>query len=435
MDTLLSNKDNNSGINYKKRLFLYFFIVFLLFSVTVLVFQGYRDRLNRIEMMSNSLRAYTYALDTTINFKEELLDDVRFTSISESGIVVLDSYVDREDTMENHLMRPEVIEAHRTGDGYHIRRSATTGEQYFYYARKVDDGFIRVALPYHEDTKAQLGPDIDFIIIVIILFLVALVALWLIAKRFGRDLEAMKCDLMQEVTARAKLKAEMTSAIAHELRTPTSAIRSYSETLCDEGIEPEYKAHFIKRIHAASLRLSELLENVSLLTKMEEAPSRFTVQDVDVAEIAREVGDEFLSMNLAGKSLSVECDIPLGVVVQGSRALIYSIWRNLLENAIKYGRNNVEVKMQMVKQEGGLYHFCLSDNGVGLEAKHLPRLFERFYRVEAGRTRDDGGSGLGLSIVAHAVQNHGGTVSARIGDNGGLAIDFSLAIDKVRGGH
>ncbi len=414
------------AVRYKKRLFTYFLIVFTTFSVAVVLFERYRERDYRIEMLSTLLDNYSYvAQENTSHIA--IPDNMRITRINEAGTVVFDNNVSDTSSMENHATRPEITLARKNGSGYDIRTSSTTGVAYFYYARKLPDGYIRMAMPYNSAVKSHLTPDTGFLIFTVVLFLVTMVALWFIARRYGQDLQTLKNRLTQEAKARAKLKAEMTSAIAHELRTPTSSIRSYSETLCTPGIDDEHKDAFIRRIHDASVRLSELLENVSLLTKMEEAPANFNSVEVNVLEVIEGVVEEFQSVGSKGKPFTVVCKVADDVVVRGSKILIYSIWRNLIENSIKYGGDSVKIVIKSEPSEDENYYcFSLRDNGSGLEEKHLDRLFERFYRVDKGRTRDDGGSGLGLSIVAHAVKHHQGSITAENSDMGGLTIRFSL---------
>lgn len=415
-------------MNYKLRLFFYFLLVFVFYTVSLVGYEQWRERTYRIDILSSVLESYTHILEQDSSVVH-LPSDVRVTMIANGGRVTLDNSVDSTKVLENHFNRPEVIAAKRTGSGYDIRQSATTGQTYFYYVRRTPDGYIRVALPYTSQTQSMLTPDLGFVILAVLLFMVAMGFLWLIARRFGHDVEHLKVKITNETEVRAAMKAEMTSAIAHELRTPTSAIRSYSETLCSGDIDEEHRRQFAERIHSASIRLSELLSDVSLLTKMEEASEKFTVERVDVGAVAREVVSEFSAIAQAS-SVKIECSIAEKTVIDGNSTLVYSIFRNLVENAIKYGGRWISVNISLLAQADNQYTFCVSDTGQGLDEKHLGRLFERFYRVDQGRTRDDGGSGLGLSIVAHAVAFHCGTIFARNGQNGGLEVVFTLNIHR-----
>ncbi len=409
-------------LNYKVRLFLYFFVVFGIFSVVVVVFERVGDRAHRKDMMATNLSIYSELLESNLLLSDGLPTSLRVTYINSDGTVGYDRDVSNYDSMENHLSRPEVLGAISSGTSYDIRHSETTDIPYFYLARRLCNGdFIRVALPYDSNTRMLLSPDTFFLIFVCILFVFALLFLWFICARFGRNLEGLRSDLEDEVRARAQLKSEMTSAIAHELRTPVSSIRSYAETLCGEGISPEFQAQGIGRIHAASVRLSELLENVSLLTKIEEAPARFQVERIDISGILSEVIAEFSDID----GFVISNNLPDVLEMDGSGILVYSIWRNLLENALKYGDGSVSLHLDF--SEGGVYRFRVRDGGGGVSDGDLGRMFERFYRIDCGRSRECGGSGLGLSIVSHAVSYHRGEVFARNIEGGvGFEVCFSL---------
>lgn len=142
--------------------------------------------------------------------------------------------------------------------------------------------------------------------------------------------------------------------------------------------------------------------------------------------LSNEVVDEF-SKAIAANSIKVDNLIPEGTVVKGNSTLLHSVFRNLLENAIRYGGKWITVTISLRGSDENYYYFSIADNGKGITDGHLPRLFERFYRINDGRSRDDGGSGLGLSIVRHAVLQHGGDISAHNFEGGGLEIRFSIA--------
>lgn len=411
-------------MNYKNRLFLYFFLVFALFTATVVVYQQIRDKERRIASLQEELNIYSDIVERNPK-STSLPPDIRITVIQNGGRVLFDNSIDSTHKIANHHNRKEIIDAKKTGTGYDIRTSTTLAKPYFYYARKTNDGFIRVALPYNTRTKEILATDKTFIILVFMLFLLSLTFLWIIAKRFGDDIIRLKKSIRKEEKQRIKLKAEMTSAIAHELRTPVSAIRGYSETLLEDEVPQEKKELFINRIHSAAVRLSDLLQDVSLLTKIEEAPGVFKKERVDINTISHEVIDEFASL-IAENSIKVENGIPNGTTVYGNSTLLNSIFRNLIENAIRYGGKWITITLSLTESNDKFYYFSISDNGKGIAEGHLTRLFERFYRIDDGRSRDDGGSGLGLSIVRHAVLQHGGDISAHNKEGGGLEIRFSI---------
>ncbi len=223
-----------------------------------------------------------------------------------------------------------------------------------------------------------------------------------------------------------KLKQEMSNNITHELRTPVSSIRGYLETVLDcDGLSEERKHHFLKKARAQAERLTDLIRDVALITKTEEAPETLPAEDVDVAALARGVADD-LAPGLDAAGMKAEISLPQSLTIRGNYSLLYSVFRNLMENSIRYAGQGTRVSVACYKETAEFCYFCYYDTGKGVPEEHLPRLFERFYRVTDGRTRDTGGTGLGLSIVRNAVQYHGGSVIVRNRCEGGLEFLFTL---------
>ncbi len=223
-----------------------------------------------------------------------------------------------------------------------------------------------------------------------------------------------------------KLKQEMSNNITHELRTPVSSIRGYLETVLDcGGLDEERKRHFLEKARAQAERLTDLIRDVALITKTEEAPGTMPSEEVDVAAVARGVADD-LAPGFAKAAMEAHIDLPGKLPIQGNYSLVYSVFRNLMENSIRYAGAGARVCVTCYKETGEYCYFSYYDTGRGVPEEHLPRLFERFYRVTDGRTRDTGGTGLGLSIVRNAVQYHRGTVTVRNRREGGLEFLFTL---------
>ena len=208
------------------------------------------------------------------------------------------------------------------------------------------------------------------------------------------------------------LKKQMTSNIAHELRTPVTSIRGYLETLLACPDMPlEKKKAFLERAYNQTLRLSELISDMALISKIEEKSSNFKKAEIDFFEVAKEVFDEF-SERTAASNVSIVNNVLPGAVMNANRTLIYSILRNLVENSLKYAGSDITIHLESFYiPSDKCYYITYFDTGVGVAEEHLERIFERFYRVSEGRTRDDGGSGLGLSIVRNAVAFHGGKIA------------------------
>ena len=226
------------------------------------------------------------------------------------------------------------------------------------------------------------------------------------------------------------LKKQMTSNIAHELRTPVTSIRGYLETLLACPDLPKEKQHaFLERAYNQTLRLSELISDMALISKIEEKSSNFTKTEIDLFDIAGEVFDEF-SERIGSKNVIVENNLYQGTTLNANRTLIYSILRNMVENSLKYAGDNITIHLESFYDVSEkIYYVTYYDTGEGVPEEHLERIFERFYRVSEGRTRDDGGSGLGLSIVRNAVAFHNGRFRVSNRPEGGLMFNFSLSRD------
>ncbi|MBR5198769.1 MAG: HAMP domain-containing histidine kinase [Bacteroidales bacterium] len=236
----------------------------------------------------------------------------------------------------------------------------------------------------------------------------------------------LKRAYARETAQRSKLKKQMTSNIAHELRTPVTSIRGYLETLiaCPD-MSDEKKQAFIEKAYNQTLRLSELISDMSLLSKMEERSAKLNKEEVDLYDIANEVFDEFED-RIKEKGNVVENLLEPGTVLIANKTLVYTIIRNLVENSLKYAGDGI---IHHIECYSTIEHFCYLtyyDTGSGVPHDHLERIFERFYRIEEGRTRDVGGSGLGLSIVRNAVKFHGGDIRVINRQWGGLQFFFSL---------
>lgn len=230
---------------------------------------------------------------------------------------------------------------------------------------------------------------------------------------------------------RRLLKQEMTNNIAHELRTPVTSIRGYLETILNLDDEDVARQKlFIDRAYVQTIRLSELIQDISMLTKIEEAADRFVREAVNMKSLLEELESD-LSEKFLKKDITFVVDVPDNLIIYGSRTLLYSIFRNLTENSISYAGESIQIKLRCYMETDDAVYFEFHDTGVGVEEKHLVRIFERFYRVNEGRTRDTGGSGLGLSIVKNAVLFHKGNIVAKNRPEGGLMFLITFPKNKL----
>lgn len=232
-------------------------------------------------------------------------------------------------------------------------------------------------------------------------------------------------DITQE-EEQACLKRQLTQNIAHELKTPVSSIQGYIETLINNpNINPAMAHTFLQRSYAQSNRLSLLLRDISVLTRMDEAPEMVTKEKLNLSKLVENIFSE-VALNLEEKKIQVNNLLPPNIFIIGNSSLLYSIFRNLTDNAIAYAGIGIQITVNCFREDENFYYFSFSDTGTGVAEEHLNRLFERFYRVDKGRSRKLGGTGLGLAIVKNAVLFHGGTIFAKNIPGGGLEFVFTL---------
>lgn len=235
-------------------------------------------------------------------------------------------------------------------------------------------------------------------------------------------------DITQE-EEQARLKRQLTQNIAHELKTPVSSIQGYLETIISNPNIPQENVRvFLERSYAQSNRLTFLLRDISVLTRMDEAPELVEKEQVNLSKIVENILNE-VALGLEEKHITVVNKLLSEVILTGSSSLLYSIFRNLTDNAIAYAGNDIQITINCFREDEKFYYFSFSDTGVGVPEEHLNRLFERFYRVDKGRSRKLGGTGLGLAIVKNAVLFHGGTIFAKNMPKGGLEFVFTLKKD------
>ncbi len=222
------------------------------------------------------------------------------------------------------------------------------------------------------------------------------------------------------------IKQEMTNNIAHELRTPITSVRGFLETMMEkEDIPEEKRRSFLEKAYSQILRLTELIQDISLITKTEEAPDRFKIEKVRLDPLLKELKGD-MEQTFSQHHISTHINVPESVEVSGNTTLLYSIFRNLMENSVRHGGDNIEIFINNYNEDSEYYYFSYYDTGKGVPEEHLNRLFERFYRINEGRTRDTGGSGLGLSIVKNAILFHKGKIVAKNHSKGGLEFLFTL---------
>ncbi|MBP8781193.1 MAG: two-component sensor histidine kinase [Paludibacteraceae bacterium] len=222
------------------------------------------------------------------------------------------------------------------------------------------------------------------------------------------------------------IKKQLTQNISHELKTPVSSIQGFMETLIENpDMEQEKKDFFIQRCHAQAVRLSYLLRDISLLNKLDEGSYTFEKEPIILNDIIEGVLKD-VSLELEQKNIRLEVFLKQNMAIMGNYSLLYSIFRNFIDNSLHYAGNDISIIINCYRTDKDFYYFSYADTGVGVSENHLTRIFDRFYRIDKGRSRKMGGTGLGLAIVKNAIAFHQGRISAKPHETGGLEFVFTL---------
>ena len=419
--------------SYHKQLFTILIVCLWTVILCFVGFQYLREKQYKQEFLSAQLQMYNRHLLEAVEGGEspeeyilkhtKPFEDLRVSVIALSGAVVYDNMLSL-DSLDNHRHRPEVAEAMKKGSGYHIgRQSASDGREYFYSATLGNRAVVRTAIPYSATLSALLKADWTFLGIMIAVSIAVSVLAYFITHRLGETIE--RINEMEAEQEKTRLKRQLTNNINHELKTPVASIGVCLETLLSGiNLSEEKRQELIERCYANNERLRRLLSDVSLITRMEDGNALIEREPVDITALIADIASE-LAIMPADERLTLHTDITEPIIVEGNLSLIASIFRNLTENAIAYSEGK-NIYVSLLESTPAEYRIRFEDDGRGVEEKQLSRLFERFYRVDKGRSRQKGGTGLGLSIVKHAVQFHGGTITATNRPGGGLRFDFSL---------
>ena len=424
---------SETKISYHKRLFLQLIVFSWTMVLCFVGFQYIREKEYKSEFLNAQLQQYNRLLLTTVEegepFEEYIathdkpFDELRISIITLSGAVVYDNTISL-DSLDNHRGRPEIADALTKGTGYNISRQSTSdGREYFYSATRGERAIVRTAIPYSSTLQDLLEADWSFLVVMISITLVMSIVAYFTTRKLGKDIERVnRYEAEQE---RNRLKRQLTNNINHELKTPVASIQVCLETLLSGiNLSEEKRQELIERCYAHNDRLRRLLNDVSLITRMEDGSALIGKERVVINDIIDEVAKE-LEMLPEDERLMLHSDFNDEVIIEGNQSLIGSIFRNLTENAIAYseGRN---IYISLLENNECLCRICFEDDGKGVEQKHLSHLFERFYRVDKGRSRQKGGTGLGLAIVKHAVQFHGGLIEVTNRPGCGLRFEFTL---------
>lgn len=398
-----------------------------------------RNMLNeKITSMTETISAIEYALQENAPLQEQvkalhtsvLEPDTRLTIIDREGTVLADSDLDSTDAMENHLERKEVADALEKGSGYATRYSQSLQKHLLYVAALTEDGrIIRMSVPYNN--------LFDYIVVLLPVLLVGMVVAFVIsvtiAARFSNHIAAdeMKRQ-MEQMEKDKKIRQEFFSNASHELKTPITSVRGYAELLCQDFAQDEAtRKDFLNRILKEVEHMTGLIDDILMISRLESKDAEVTLSRVSLKRVLEEVL-ESLEPQAASCGVMVSGQSE-DIFLQASLQQMRELFLNLISNGIKYNHPGGHVWAK-VWQEPGAVFIEVTDDGVGIGPEDQKRVFERFFRVDKGRSRKLGGTGLGLSIVKHIAVYYGGQVSlsSEVGKGSRFLVEIPLSgINKM----
>lgn len=408
-------------LTYHKRLFLGLLFYSWLLVGSLALFQYQREKKFKAEELNSRLQVVNdlilSRLDSTGRLTVPPVDihGLRISVIDKQGKVIYDNSLDALPGT-SHLNREEIAEALATGEGYTLRRhSDTNGKTYFYSATRGDKYVVRTAIPYSMNLNHVLAADGAFLWFMLAVTAVMSIMGYFATRRMGSDIEKEE----------SRIKRQITNNLNHELKTPAASMQVCLETLLEHpDLDAERRNNFIKRCYDANQRLQSLLADVSALTRIEDGGKQIDRQKINAGGVVAEVCKEYEEV-ARGKNFTINNKVPDELWIQGNASLLASVFRNLINNALAYSEGS-KITISLLRRIPTEYIFSFADNGKGVPQRHINKIFERFYRVDKGRSRQSGGTGLGLAIVKNAVQWHGGTIKAENLPLGGLRFIFSL---------
>jgi two-component system phosphate regulon sensor histidine kinase PhoR len=401
---------------------------------------------------------------------------MRLTLVDSDGIVLYDSSVPDSllHTLENHKGRPEIVEARENGTGTNVRTSKTIAHDLVYIARKVDLSgtasavfpnvqFVRVSVELTDVNKVMYEIRFKIVLASIVVLVLVIFSSRLISRRLSKPLveigEMVKeikagnlerklpvrtqdeigrlSELINEMTDRLKadieqmkklerVRSEFLGNVSHELRTPIFTLKGFLETLLEGAIDDKaVNRAFVEKAYHHASRLDSLLTDLIEISRIESGEMKMSFRFFDVVAWLRQLAADF-NDSAAKRKQKVMVEAPdREILALGDKDRLKQALGNILDNAIKYSPDGTTTVVRVVESDYSV-SISVTDQGPGIESEHLPRIFERFYRVDKARSREVGGTGLGLAIVKHIVEAHESKISVTSEVGKGTSFSFDL---------
>ncbi len=461
-------------LKYRYRLVIYLLMLLALLALFFVLYSSRQSRGYSISALQGELKAtISQVLDSLSEGKDpssiQLPDGFGFTLADTLGNVLYDSRQRDISIPDNIFSLSEIVTAASGADGSALRSAVgEPDKEYLYYAKKSGNLFVRSYSRFRMSRPAEVGKDNNYFILIVVLLSALIFAFLYILRRLYKPLKtyselvsAIKedgnglseidfdndemgevgkeiADTFSQLEKAKKYKQQMSHNIAHELKTPLTGVKAYLETILNsDDMSAEQMKKFVGKAYSQATRLADLVNEVSILNKLDESnelgksdEALYRLEEINVRSCLEDVLEE-IGYKLEDSNISFDMRISSRLRLRGSYNLVYSLFKNLIDNSIEHGGKGIAITLvagiEQVAGEGRYkINFTYSDTGKGVPAEALQRIFERFYRVEEGRTRKTGGSGLGLSIVRNAVAFHKGTITASQKEGGGIVFKFSL---------
>lgn len=426
------------------------------------------------DQTENNLRTFAYALSPVLSEHRDSLDkfvkdiaasnpDFRITVVNQEGKVVADSDAPDISILQNHGDREEIKSALGGSEGKTVRRSTVNNKDVMYYAVPFGEDALRLSMPvntsvfFSENIKRTMilsGLGVLAAVVIVSIILSAHVVNQISDLQYAteqyragnftyrpqirspRELQELGKSIgtmAEQLEKLERVRTDFVANVSHELKTPVTSIKGFSETLLDGALDDKETArHFVEIIYSQTDRLSNIIEDLLTLSRLEQDNRQPELIPADVTELCADVCESF--RNAADKknqTISFVSSAPAEVLL--NTGLFSQAIANILDNAVKYCPEKTAIDCSVQKGTNGNILITIQDTGTGIAPEYRDRIFERFFRVDKGRSRETGGTGLGLSITAHIIKLHGGTVKAAERTDGKSGARFIITLPEYIG--